>query len=87
MIKKYGCAKIKTTHMVPEMANSNRCSMLEVMMTTPFSVATDASNDDGKLYPLVTRTVRAGAVTTNLLSIIEVNGKKKHWAEHCKCHL
>lgn len=63
--KNYACARTKTTAIVKEMADNAIDEVISHLKHTPFSVATDGSNDaskDAKLYPIVVtfcdRTVR-----------------------------
>ena len=76
IVQKYACARTKTTAIVKEMAAGEAKSLIDAMKVSPFSIATDASNDrNEKLFPIVVRLFKDGEIKTELLSILECEGK------------
>ncbi|KAJ8887022.1 hypothetical protein PR048_013236 [Dryococelus australis] len=51
--KRYGCGLTKTMAIINEMAKQHKINVTDVLKTVPFSVATDGSNNDPELYPIV----------------------------------
>ena len=66
---KYGCGRTKTTAILHTLAKDDDKEMTKILQQSPFSVATDGSNDfaDKKLYPIVVRYFdsSSGRVLTN----------------------
>lgn len=76
IIRKYSCARTKTTCIVNKLAEIETTSLVQAMQAGPYSLATDASNDKNeKLFPVVVRMEKDGAVQTRLLSILELKAK------------
>ena len=46
IVKKYGCARTKTTNIIQTLANTDAASLISKMLIGPFSIATDGSNDN-----------------------------------------
>lgn len=74
--KRYGCGRTKTTAIIGEMAKQHKTSVTDFLKTIPFSVATDGSNDDSKLYPIVVTyySTELSIVNCVLLSVKSLQG-------------
>ena len=54
--KKYGCGRTKTTAIIGEFASNTSTSIADIAKSSPFSLATDGSNDgisESQLYPIM----------------------------------
>ena len=54
--KKYGCGRTKTTAIIGELASNTSTSIADIAKSSPFSLATDGSNDgisESQLYPIM----------------------------------
>ena len=73
--RKYRCGRTRTACVIESLAKADGDSISEVMKTSPFSVATDGSNDYGaiKLYPIAVRYFNdeIGRVVCVLLQMLE----------------
>lgn len=77
IIKRYSCARTKSTAIVKELASDARSSLIDRCKILPFSIATDGSNDKtDKLYPLlVICPGKDGLINCELLSLLELKDK------------
>ncbi|GFN86361.1 immunoglobulin-binding protein 1-like [Plakobranchus ocellatus] len=76
IIRKYSSARTKTTHLVREMASHESTDLVSAMKNGPFSLATNASNDKAdKLFPVVVRMCKDGAIVTELMSLLQLSDK------------
>ena len=70
---KYGCARTKTSAIIGELSNVTSSSIADIARSSPFSLATDGSNDgvDAQLYPVLITYFddTAGSVKQGLLSL------------------
>ena len=70
---KYGCARTKTSAIIDELASNTSSSIADKVITQPFSLATDGSNDGGEaqLYPVLLTYFNntSGVVEQGLLSL------------------
>lgn len=76
LAKKYGAARTKTTAIMQLMAEEGRNSIVSILQKQPFAVATDGSNDNDKLYPIVVTYFNreTSMVENNVLCMPELNG-------------
>ena len=76
VVKNYGCARTKTTHIVKTLAQADTDKLVAQMTDAPFSLATDGSTDMEaiKLYPIIVKTFdeAEGKVLCQLLSLNEL---------------
>ena len=77
IIEKFSCGRTKTTAIVHEMGVDSSNNLVQACKTQPFSISTDASNDQtDKLFPLVITYVTSDLeVRTELLSLLELKEK------------
>lgn len=74
--KKYGCGRTKTTAIIGEMAGECQNKLASALKIVPFSIATDGSNDESKLYPVVVTYFdsKDSLVKNDLLAIVPLEG-------------
>ena len=66
----YSCSRNKTTAIITSMAEDIKVSVKDRMLTGPFCVATDGSNEQReKQYPVVITTIGESGISTDLLSV------------------
>nr|XP_042906662.1 zinc finger BED domain-containing protein 5-like [Parasteatoda tepidariorum] len=73
---KYGCARTKTTAIINCLATNTGNELTNILKTTKFSLATDASNSHSsdKIFPLIVGIIDDARITTRLLSLAKLNG-------------
>ena len=68
--KKYECGRSKSTALVKQLAHFTRSELVERMKNSPFSIATDGSNDQReKQFPVVVTTFGPDGIIVGLLSV------------------
>ena len=69
--RSFSCGRTKATAITKTLAQDRTDTLVEALKNGPFSVSTDGSNDDYKLYPIVVRYFNSevGKISTSLLAL------------------